>query len=100
MTTYVIRNGKLIEKYLADPIIDQPSFHVISDTMDHTWHPASGKYFDSKSEFRKETKAYGCIEVGDQKNYGKQRTHVEKLDKGQRREAIQKAVYDLRNGRH
>jgi hypothetical protein len=40
---------------------------VISDIIDDTWHPATCRHFDSKSEFRKATKAAGCIEVGNEK---------------------------------
>jgi hypothetical protein len=37
---------------------------VISDTMDPVQHPCTGQYMTSKSAFRAETKAHGCIEVG------------------------------------
>lgn len=37
---------------------------IIEDTMAPTWHPADGKYYDSKSKFRQVTKAHGCVEVG------------------------------------
>jgi hypothetical protein len=37
---------------------------VISDTMDAVQHPCTGKFMTSKSAFRAETKAHGCIEVG------------------------------------
>lgn len=39
---------------------------VISDCMDALIHPATGLYSDSKSSFRKMTKASGCVEIGDQ----------------------------------
>lgn len=38
--------------------------YVISDTMDGIVHPANGKRYDSKSRFRDETRARGCVEVG------------------------------------
>jgi hypothetical protein len=38
--------------------------YVISDTMDHMKHPATGAMIDSKSKFRAETRASGCVEVG------------------------------------
>jgi len=40
---------------------------VISDTIADTWHPATGKRYDSKSAFRKATRAAGCVEVGTEK---------------------------------
>ena len=39
---------------------------VISDSMDALRHPATGLYSDSKSSFRRMTKAAGCVEIGDQ----------------------------------
>ena len=63
--TYVWREGVgLIEKQFAPP----PSgvFHVIRDGMDAVAHPVTGRLMDSKSEFRKVTKAHGYVEMGDQ----------------------------------
>jgi hypothetical protein len=40
---------------------------VISDNLDPTWHPATGKRISSKSKFRAETRAAGCVEVGNEK---------------------------------
>jgi hypothetical protein len=99
MTTYVYRNGELVEKEKAEPLFPAgPATYYISDNIDHTWHPANGKYYDSKSNFRKTTKAYGCREIGDQVGYGK-REFIPKLDNRQRREDIHKAIYQLKNGR-
>ena len=70
--------------------------YVISDHMDPLKHHASGKVFDSKSEFRKETKALGMVEMGN--DAIKPRKPVT-LDKRQRVEAIRKAIYELRTGR-
>lgn len=39
---------------------------IISDQMNDTWHPATGKYTNSISEFRKMTKDSGCVEIGDE----------------------------------
>lgn len=61
-TTFVWRDGALIEKHLAPP--QSGVFHFISDTMDAVAHPCTGKLMDSKSEFRKVTRAHGCIEMG------------------------------------
>ena len=40
---------------------------VISDTIPDMVHPANGKMYDSKSTFRKVTRAYGYEEVGTEK---------------------------------
>lgn len=37
--------------------------NVIQDSMDATWHPATGEILESKSEFRRRTKAAGCVEI-------------------------------------
>ena len=96
MTTYVIRDGELVEKHLAEPI---DAFHYISDHMEPLLHHAAMRRIDSKSEFRRETKAHGCVEVGDAPNYGAKRLFTPKLDNRQRKEDIHKAIYQLRNGR-
>jgi len=41
-----------------------PVPHFIPDTMDATEHPCDGKFYTSKSQFRKITRQNGCIEVG------------------------------------
>src|ERR1700722_18498834 len=65
MTTFVLRNGVLVEKDKASPLpsASRPQRHI-SDNMEATWHPASGRFFSSKSRFRGHTKEMGCIEVG------------------------------------
>lgn len=68
---------------------------VISDTMEPTKHMGTGRIIDSKAKFRADTKASGCIEIGNEAI--KPRIPV-KLDGGKRREDIRKAIYDLRNG--
>lgn len=40
---------------------------VISDTMESTWHPATGRRISSKAKFRAETRAAGCVEVGNER---------------------------------
>lgn len=41
---------------------------IITDSLPPggLWHPATGKYVDSKSRFREFTKAAGCVEVGNE----------------------------------
>jgi hypothetical protein len=97
MTTFVIRDGELVDKSIAAPLeCDQPRLYVTTDTMDPAKHMADGRTYDSKSAFRRATKAAGCVEVGDQKNYGLGRAPP-KLDKGRRVEAIKKSIYQLQN---
>lgn len=100
MTTYVMRNGELIEKEFAEPKdFDVSAPNHIRDSMDGLWHPATGRIIDSKSKFRQETKAAGCVEVGNQKDYGKRRLFKPTLDKRQRIDDIKRTIYELRNGR-
>lgn len=71
---------------------------VISDQMSDTRHMANGKIYESKSEFRKATKAAGCIEVGNDSSImnPKPRT-IQKLDQRERREAIRSAIHELKS---
>lgn len=71
--------------------------HIISDHMQPLKHHGSGKIIDSKSSFRKETKALGCIEIGNEEI--KPRTPV-KLDRRKRADDIRRAIYELKNGRY
>lgn len=77
-----------------------------SDGMDSTRNMCDGKYYDSKSKFRKITKQYGCIEVGNETEYmmKKAQQKIPTKDqvyknKKQRREDIKRAVWELNNGR-
>lgn len=99
MTTYMRRNGKVVEKHLAplkNPSRKGPS--VIRDEIDATRHMADGQLYTSKSKFRQATKDNGCIEVGSDSSMYRPRAPV-KMDRGQRRDDIRKAIYELRNGR-
>ena len=61
MATFVIRNGKVVnkQKALAKGV---KSVHVISDEMSPTRHMADGNTYTSKKKFRDATRAAGCIE--------------------------------------
>jgi hypothetical protein len=72
--------------------------NVISDIMPETRHMASGRFHTSKSEFRKDTKAHGCIEYGNDPALTRPRKPIP-LSREKRREDIQRAFYDARNGR-
>jgi hypothetical protein len=99
MTTYVYRNGKLVDKNTAPPRnskLGKASF-VISDEMPETRHMADGKYYTSKAKFREATRAAGCVEVGNETStLLKPRKPIE-LDRNQRREHIRQVINDLRN---
>lgn len=99
MPTFVYRNGQLVDKNLAGPRNEKlgKASYVISDEMGETRHMADGKYYTSKAKFREATRAAGCIEVGNEAaTLLKPRKKVE-LDRGARREAIQRAIYEIRN---
>lgn len=71
---------------------------VISDIMPETKHMVTGRVHTSKSEFRKDTRATGGTEVGNEIAAAtKERKPIE-LDRRQRRDDIGRAIYDLRNG--
>ncbi len=95
MITYVYRNGRLVNKSqdYCEPKVWKTG--IISDIMEPTKHMASGRVIDSKARFRAETKATNCIEIGDQPI--RPRAPV-RLDKSQRKDAIRKAFYMVRNG--
>lgn len=69
---------------------------VISDTMQPLKHMGTGEMLDSKAKFRQATRASGCVEIGTE--IIKPRAPI-KLDRGQRREAIRRTIYEMRNGR-
>lgn len=64
MTTYVLRNGKLVEKTAATA---DPRLHVISDTMPATLNHADGLRYDSKRGYERAVRAAGCEIVGNEK---------------------------------
>lgn len=92
------------QRYRYDPTIDKvvpaeevarPSsgLFVISDTMDLMRHPVNGRYYDSKSKFRDETRARGCIEVGNEV----QKDRVDRSLPGGLREELSRA-WDQHSG--
>jgi hypothetical protein len=99
MTTFVYRNGKLVDKHLAPPLtVSGSAPNVISDIMPETRHMVTGRYHTSKAAFRAETKAAGCIEVGNDPAITRPRKPV-LLSREKRRDDIRRTIYDLRNGR-
>ena len=98
MTTYVYRNGEIIEKHLAGPKEGSgASVYVISDEMSETRHMADGKMYTSKAKFRQATRDAGCIEVGNETSTLLKPRQEIRLDVGKRRDDIRRAIYELRN---
>lgn len=73
--------------------------HYIADEMEPTRHMVNGKLYTSKKKFRDETRARGCIEVGNDTAPLLKPRAPRKLSKRQRREDIKRAIYELKNGR-
>lgn len=79
---------------------DKPHVHAVhQDTMDPTWHPHEMRYYDSKSEFRRATKAAGLVEMGNDWNSNKK--HQETANRAGRIEEIKKQIdiYESKHGR-
>lgn len=76
--------------------------HIISDDLgNYIEHPAAeGRYFCSKSEFRKFTKATGCVELGDQKATSEPSYWDQKREKEARKQALAEAMDRHGYGRH
>lgn len=71
--------------------------HIISDHMEPIKHHGTGRILDSKSEFRKDTRAVGCIEIGNEQI--KPRIPIP-LDKRKRVDEIRRTIYELKNGKY
>ena len=98
-------NG-MVDRDIAGPKVARHGSapYVISDDlgvgMKGLRHMGSGRMLDSKSSFRKEDRATGNHCVGNDVNFNPgPRKFNESKDVGNRREAIQKAIYQLKNGR-
>jgi|SRR6516164_542508 hypothetical protein len=69
---------------------DLPLPNVISDTMDPT-EQVDGKFYTSKSQFRKVGRSLGLIEIGTEKQ--KPKVHAEtRAQKDARRQSIKNAI--------
>ena len=91
-----LRNSEAKNKAFA-LITSERATSIISDIMEPTRHMANGEMYESKAKFRQATKDAGCVEVGTEtKTLLKPRAPIT-LDRGQRRDAIRKTIYDLRN---
>lgn len=93
MTTYVYRNGQLVDKRLAPPRDVGRAPSVISDTMSAMRHPITQKLMDSKSGFRAVTRAHGCVEVGTEMQRDTRR--MDGFDTNARKSDIARAISEL-----
>lgn len=91
--TWVYRKGKLVPKHLAAPRGLTPVRGVISDHLPDMIHPCTGKRMDSKSEFRKVTRAKGGVEVGNERLVDRRATMG--LDSSSRKADIAAAMTQL-----
>lgn len=98
MPTFVLRNGKFIDK-IALYEDGESAPYVIRDEMEATKHMATGRYHTSKAKFRADTKASGCVEIGNDTKQLLSKPPVT-LDRAKRRDDIKRTIYELRNGRH
>jgi hypothetical protein len=74
-----------------------PTPHVISDTMPPT-EQVDGKFYESKSAFRRVGRALGLTEVGTEKFKPKQRSTADPAVKHARRQAIHTAIEKYKAG--
>ena len=73
MTRYVLRNGDLVEKWRVAPPRRPRAFYIAGDEHEPFQSMADGKWYDSKSVYRRSLKDHGMIEVGNDTaahNYG------------------------------
>jgi hypothetical protein len=64
MTTYVIRNGELVEKQYAPPLA-RDGVQIMSDIQPYR-SMIDGHMVTSRSEHRTHLRDHGCIEVGNE----------------------------------
>ena len=62
-TTYVMRNGELVEKHKANDEVDAPM--IMGDIAPYK-SMIDGSMIQSRSRHREHLKANGCIEVGNE----------------------------------
>jgi hypothetical protein len=77
---------------------DLPLPNVISDTMEPT-EQVDGKFYTSKSQFRKVGRSLGLTEVGNEKQKPRRKTYDAPAFKEKRRETIKRAFEQYKSGR-
>lgn len=94
MTTYVIRDGKLVLKSLAAQLRSADAApNIIRDYLPDLRHTIDGKVYDSKSKFRQTTRAHGCVEVGNEVQRDTRR--LDHFDSATRKSDIAQAIREL-----
>jgi hypothetical protein len=72
-TTYVWRDGRLLDKRLAPrPVVQRsglPAPMIISDALGEVWNPVNGQVYDSKSAYYRAVKDAGCQIVGNDSSF-------------------------------
>ncbi len=94
--TWILRKGRWMRKENAPPLHHAASAPaVIGDGLPGgaLVHPANGKMYDSKSKFRAETKAHGCVEVGNDVRKPRQPVDMPPI-----RDDIRRAISELGGG--
>jgi hypothetical protein len=92
---YVYRDGQIVSKCVAGPRhVASKAPNVISDTMQPLKHMGTGRVLDSKSQFRRDTIASGCVEVGTDPAALRDRPKIEPRGV---REDVQRALAELRS---
>lgn len=89
---YVIRDGNLVEvSHDYEPTLRT---EIITDSLPPggLQHPCTGTYISSKSNFRKLTKAHGCVEVGNEKQTDRRQWGL-----GSARDDMRQTIEQLRN---
>jgi hypothetical protein len=100
MTTYIHRPdhpnaskyGMVDKSLLCEDELFGESAYVISDTMEPTRHMVTNRMHTSKSEFRKDTRRAGCVEVGNETGHLLSPRTPVKLSKKDRVEHIKHAI--------
>jgi hypothetical protein len=64
---YDPKEQKLVATSAETRPFSAPAIH--QDSMNPTWHPATGEVFESKSAFRRVTKERGYVEIDDDKTW-------------------------------
>lgn len=88
-------HGMLESQYCYQEETDGAPY-IISDDMAPTRHMADNRMYTSKAKFRRATKDAGCIEVGNETATMLKPRAPQKLDRGQRVQAIRNAIEQLR----
>lgn len=89
MTTYVIRDGKLIEKWRAPPL-HSDAFQIMSDIQPYQ-SMIDGHMVTSRSEHRTHLRDHNCIEVGNEK----METRLQKPSGDQRRRILHQQLSNM-----